>query len=57
MFANKVLFRVDETTSPPNHHRSKFQSQEKKVFRVDEMRFFRGWLIWVRALIGEIVIL
>ena len=30
MFAKNVSFRVDETTSPPNHRHTRFQSQENK---------------------------
>ena len=45
--ANKVSFRVDETTSPPNHCQTRFQSQEKNC--ISRRRDATLFCVWISA--------
>ena len=53
IFEKHVSFRVDETTSPSNRHRSKFRSQKKVVFRVDGTHFFFGGQVRAGTTFGK----
>ena len=53
IFEKHVSFRVDETTSPSNRHRSKFRCPKNVAFRVDETHFFFGGQVWPGAVFGK----
>ncbi len=53
IFEKKVSFRVDETTSPSNRHRSKFRCPKNVAFRVDETHFFLGGQVWAGTMFGK----
>ena len=49
--ANKVSFRVDETTSPPSHRHTRFQPQEKNS--ISRRRDATLFCVWISARRGS----